>query len=440
MKVEISDVGSTRKEMKVVVPKEEVNEATNEIYRDITKKVAIKGFRKGKAPRDIVKMYYADYIKGELSKKLVQDKFEQVARENDLFIVSMPEITNDPPVENEDFSFTARFDVKPVIAPQKYTGFALKRPRVDVNEDNILEVLTRLRETYATVNEVQDKDYQAKEGDYAIVDAVSEENPKLNRNKMTVEAGVRSALPGLDKAVTGMRIGEEKTVDVEFPEDHFMEDMRGKSASLKVKVDSIKQRELPELDDEFAKKIRPDAANMDELKDAIRKDLAERLEADAKTSIERQISDELIKENPIEVPESMVRLQAAMMIQGMSKRLSSQGFKLEDLYPDTEMLRTETMSSAENLVKTSLLVEAIAKEQGFEATDEELEKEVNELAQRYNMSSDMVRSGLEERGSLEEMKFGIVEKKVYNYIIDNSTVEEVDPTKENADDAGSDRS
>jgi trigger factor len=440
MKVEISDVGSTRKEMKVVVPKQEVNDVTNEIYRDITQKVTIKGFRKGKAPRDIVKMFYADYIKGELSKKLVQDKFEQVARDNDLFIVSMPEITNDPPQENEDFTFTARFDVKPVIIPQKYTGLSLKKPRVNVNDENIQEVLTRLQENYATVSDVEDKEYQVKEGDYAIMDVVSEENPKLNRSKMTVEAGVRSALPGLEKAAVGMRAGEEKTLDVEFPEDHFMEDMRGKGATLKLKVESIKQRELPAIDDEFAKKIRPESSSLDELKEEIRKDLAERLEAEGKTALERQISDQLIKDNPFDVPESMVRLQAAMMIQGMSRRLSSQGFKLEDLYPDPASLQAETMGSAENLVRTSLLMEAIAKEQGFESTDEELDKEVEDLAQRYNMSSEMVKQGLEERGSLEEMKFGIVEKKVYNYIMDHSTVEEVDQVKENADDAGTDRS
>lgn len=440
MKVEISDVGSTRKEMKVVVPKQEVNDVTNEIYKDITQKVTIKGFRKGKAPRDIVKMFYADYIKGELSKKLVQDKFEQVAKENDLFIVSMPEITNDPPQENEDFTFTARFDVKPMIVPQKYTGLTLKRPKTEVGEDGIQDVLTRLRETYATVTDVEDKDYQANEGDYAVADVVSDENPALNRPKMTVEAGVRSALPGLDKAVVGMRIGEEKTVEVEFPEDHFMEDMRGKSATLKVKVETIKQRNLPELDDEFAKMIRPEAASLDELKEAIRKDLAERLETEAKSAMERQINDQLIKENSFDVPESMVRLQAAMMIQGMSKRLSSQGFKIEDLYPDVETLRDETMSSADNLVRSSLLIEAIAKEHGFDSTDEELDKEVETLAERYNMPVDVVKQGLEERGSLEEMRFGIVERKVYNYIIDHSTVEEVDQVKENADDAGSDRS
>jgi trigger factor len=124
MKVEISDVGSTRKEMKVVVPKQEVDDATNEIYKDITQKVIIKGFRKGKAPRHIVKMFYDDYIKSELSKKLVQEKFEQVAREKEIFVVSMPEITNNPPKEGEDFTFTARFDVKPEVKPQKYTGLS----------------------------------------------------------------------------------------------------------------------------------------------------------------------------------------------------------------------------------------------------------------------------------------------------------------------------
>lgn len=440
MKVEISDVGSTRKEMKVVIPKQEVNELTEGIYNDISQKVTIKGFRKGKAPRHVVRMFYADYIKSELSKKLVQEKFEEAAREKDLYVISMPEITNEPPVENEDFTFTARFDVKPEITPQKYTDFSLKKPKIDVGDQSIQDVLDRLQETYAAVKDVEDKEYQAKEGDYVIVDVSSDENPTLNRSKMTVEAGKRSALPGLDQAVLGMRIGEEKTVDLNFPEDHFIEDMRGKTAQVKITATLIKQKELPALDDEFAKNTHQGVDSLDELKKIIRKDLTERLEAEARAYLERQINDQLAKENPFEIPESMIRLQAAMMIQGMSQRLSQQGYKMEDLYPNTESLREETMSSAENLVRTSLIIEAIAKEKGIETADEDVQEEINKLAERYNMSPDVVRKGLEEKGGIEEIKFGVVEKKVYNYIIEHSVVEEVDKVAGETDDASSDRS
>ncbi|MRR38660.1 trigger factor [bacterium] len=273
-----------------------------------------------------------------------------------------------------------------------------------------------------------------------MIDVESDENPSLNRSKMTVEAGRRSAMPGLDKEVLDMRAGEEKTVEINFPEDHFIEDMRGKSAQVKLKVGLIKQRELPQLDDDFAKQARQDTSTIDELKEAIRRDLVERVESESQVALERQINDQLQKENPVEVPESMVRLQAAMMIQGMSQRLSSQGFKMEDLYPDTSALREETMASAENLVKTSLIIEAIAKEHGFEAQEEDIQKEIDKLAARYNMAPELVRQGMEERGSLEEIKFGIVEKKVYNYIIENSNIEEVAQVEESADDAGSDRS
>ncbi len=440
MKVEISDVGSTRKEMKVIVPKQEVNEVTEGIYKDISQKVTIKGFRKGKAPRHIVRMYYADYIKSELSKKLVQDKFEEAAREKDLYVISLPEITNEPPVENEDFTFTARFDVKPEITPHKYTDFTLKKPKIDVGDQSVQDVLDRLQETYATVKDVEDKEYQAREGDYVIVDINSDENPALNRSKMTIEAGKRSALPGLDQAVLGMRMGEEKAVDVSFPEDHFMEDMRGKTAQVKITADSIKQKELPVLDDEFAKKTRQGVESLDELKNLIKKDLTERLEAEARASLERQINEQLAKENPFDIPESMIRLQAAMMIQGMSQRLSQQGYKMEDLYPDAESLKEETMSSAEGIVKTSLLIEAIAKEKGLEATDEDVQDEIQKIAERYNMSPEMVRKSMDERGGVEEIKFGVVEKKVYNYIIEHSAVEEVDKLAGETDDASSDRS
>lgn len=440
MKVEISDVGSTRKEMKVVVPRQEVDAVTGDIYRDISQKVTIKGFRKGKAPRHIIKMYYSDYIQSELSKKLVQEKFEQAAKEQDLFVVSMPDISNDPPKENEDFTFTAQFDVKPEVKPRKYTGFSLQKPKTEIDEKSIQDVLARLQETYASINDVTDPEYRIQEKDYAIVDVTSEEHPNLNRFKMTVEAGIRSALPGLEQAVAGMKAGEEKKVTIDFPEDHFLEEMRGTSAEVNLKLDSIKNQELPVIDDELAKKARPGVESIDELKEVIRKDLQERLDADARNHLERQIRDQLVKENPFDVPESMVRFQAAMMIRGMSERLSSQGFKMEDIYPDTESLKDETMASAENLVRTSLLLESIAKDLGMESTDEEVQQEIEKLAERYNMAPEMIRKGMEERGAMEEIEFGIVEKKVYNHIIDNSQVEEVGQIEEKSDDTSADRS
>ena len=438
MKVEITDVSSTRKEMKVVVPKEEVNAVTSEIYKDVSGKVVIKGFRKGKAPKNVVKMYYADYIEGELSKKLVNDKFEQAVRENELFVVSMPDIKNDPPKENEDFVFTAQFDVKPEIAPEKYTGFELKKQKVKVEEENINDVLKRLQETYVTMNEIEDPEYKVVKGDYVIVNVTCEDNPDLNREKMTVEAGGRSGFPGVEEAVIDMSLGGEKEFDIEFPEDHFMQDMRGKSAHVKIVVSSIKHRELPELDDEFAKKARQDVETMDELKKVIIDDLTERLEADSRMALEKQIQDRLLEANSFDVPESMVRLQAGMMIQGMSQRLSAQGIRLEDLYPDPQAFQDETLASAQTLTKTSLLVEAIAKEQGIETTDQDVDDEIEKLAARYNMEVDVVKKGLEERGSIDEMKFGIIEKKVYDYIIENSEVEEVDQLEEESDDTSAD--
>lgn len=430
MKVEITDVGSTRKEMRVVIPKEEVNTVTEDIYRDIAKGVAVKGFRKGKAPRHIIKTYYQEYISGELSRKLVRDKFEEAVKEQNLFVVSMPEFENEEPIENKEFSFLATFDVKPEVTPQVYTGFELKKPKINVEDKNVDEVIVKLQETYANIKDVEDPSYHAAKGDYVILSITCEENESLNREKMTVEAGVRSAFPGLEQEVIGLKAGDEKDADVTFPETHFLEDMRGKTAHVKVHVHGIKQRELPVLNDEFATMVHKGVQNMEELRKAIREDLIGRLEADARTYQERQISEKLLEANSFEVPESMVRLQAIMMLQGMSQRLSAQGVRLQDVYPDGDALREESMASAEKLVKTSLLVEAIAKINDIEATDEDVHKEFVSLAEKYSMTPEAVRKNFEERGSLDEMKYGILERKVFDYIVEKSTIVEVDSIEE----------
>jgi trigger factor len=430
MKVEITDVGSTKRQMKVFVPKEEVTTVTQEIYREIAQGVAIKGFRKGKAPRHIIKMYYQDYINNELSRKLVRDKFEEVAKEQNVFVVSVPEFENEPPKENEDFTFSAKFDVKPEVVLQVYTGFELKKPKIAVEDKNIDDVITRLLETYATVKDVDDADFEVKTGDYAIVNVTCKENEKLNRDKITVEAGVRSAFPGLENEVLGLKAGDIKEVNISFPETHFLEDMRGKSAGLSIQIHGIKQKEMPVFDDEFAKMVHKDVKNVDDLRKAIGEDLTQRLEADSRTYMEKQLSEKLMEANQFDVPESMVRFQAMMMLQGISQRLSSQGVRMQDVYPDGEALREETMTSAEKLVKTTLLLEAIAKANAIEATDEDLDKEIASMAEKYSMTPDAVRKSFEERGSLEEMRFGILERKVYDYIITNSTIVEVDNIEE----------
>jgi trigger factor len=433
MKVEITDVGGTKRQMKVFVPKEEVTAVTQEIYQEIAQGVAIKGFRKGKAPRHIMKMYYKDYIDNELSRKLVRDKFEEAAKEQNVFVVSVPEFENEPPKENEEFTFSAKFDVKPEVVPQVYTGFELKKPKISVEEKNIDDVITRLLETYATVKDVDDPSFEIKAGDYAVVNITCEENEKLNRDKITVEAGVRSAFPGLENEVLGLKAGDIKDVDISFPDTHFLEDMRGKSARLKIKIHGIKQKEMPVLDDEFAKMVHKDVQNVDELRKAISEDLIQRLEADSRTYMEKQLSEKLMEANKFDVPESMVRFQAMMMLQGMSQRLSSQGVRMQDVYPDSDALREETMSSAEKLVKTTLIIEAIAKANAIETSNEDLEKEIASMAEKYSMTPEAVRKSFEERGSLEEMRFGILERKVYDYIITNSTIVEVDRIEEKAE-------
>jgi len=422
MKVEVRDLSSTRKEMEVLVPKEDVQKISDEIYHEVAGAAVVKGFRKGKAPRHILRMYYGDYIKGELSKKLVNESFEKAAKEKELFVVSMPEVENDEPKDGQDFKFTAKFDVKPEIKPEKYTGFELKRINYEVTDKEVQDVLDRIREHYATIEDVTDPDYVSAQGDYVIADITCEANPKLNRSKMTIEAGRRSFFPGLEKAVLGKKAGETFDAQVEFPDTHFLEEMRGQNVSVSLAVGSIKRRLLPELDDEFAKKVREDVAGLDALKEAVREDLVQRAQERTKAQLNKEIAEKLLEANSFEVPESMIKLQAAMMIQGMNQRLTAQGVKMRDVFPDTAALREESMATSEKTLRQAMLVEAIAKEQGIEATDEDLDKEIGVMAKQYNLPVDQVRSALVEQDRLEEIRFNALEKKVYDYITSQSTV------------------
>lgn len=424
MKVEIRELSSTRKEMEVLVPKEDVQKISDEVYREVASSAAVKGFRKGKAPRHILKTYYGDYIKGELSKKLVNENFEKAAKDNELYVVSLPEIENEEPKDGEDFKFIAKFDVKPEIKPEKYTGFELKKTIYAVKDEDVDNVIDRLKEAYATIEDVDDAGYAAQKSDYVIVDVTCAENPKLNRTKMTVEAGNRSFYPGLEEAVLGMKAGDEQTVEVAFPDTHFMEDMRGQNIAVQVAIVSLKRRIMPELNDEFAGKVREGVGTLAELRTLIREDLVERSEQRTQAQMQKDIAEKLLETNTFEVPESMVKLQAAMMIQGMNQRLTSQGMRIQDVFPDATALREESMVTSEKTLRQALLIEAIAKEEGIEAGEEDLEREITLMAKQYNMPNETVRQGLEERERLDEIRFNALEKKVYDFIISQSTVTE----------------
>ncbi len=430
MKVEITDIGSTRKQMTVEIPRQEVNSVTEEIYREVSRGASVKGFRKGKAPRHILKTYYGGYIAEELSRKLVREKFEEAVGGQSFVVVSMPEFENDEPREDEDFTFKATFDVKPEVTPSVFTGFELKKPKVEVREEDIDEVIERLRQTYADVKDVEDPAYCAVPGDYVVLDITCGEDASLNRDRMTVEAGGRSAFPGLENHVIGMRTGETKEVEVTFGEDHFLEEKRGTTARLAIHVQAIRNRVLPELDDSFASMVHKGVDTVEGLRKAIRDDLIARVEAEGRSALERQISEKLLESNPFDVPESMIRLQAIMMLHGMSQRLAAQGVRLKDVYPDAESLREESMASAERLVRTSLLMEAIAKKLNIEVSDEDVEKEIGQIAEKYSMSSDEVRKNFEEQDRLGELRYEILERRVYDHIIAASTVVEVERAKE----------
>lgn len=424
MKVEIREISSTRKEMEVLVPKEDVQRVSDAVYREVASAAAVKGFRKGKAPRHILKTYYGDYIKGELSKKLVNENFEKAAKENELYVVSLPEIENDEPKDGEDFKFVAKFDVKPEIKPEKYTGFELKKVTYVVKDEDVDNVIDRLKEAYAAIEDVEDAGYAAQKGDYVIVDVTCAENPKLNRTKMTVEAGNRSFYPGLEEAVLGLKAGDEKTVEVAFPDTHFIEDVRGQTIPMQITVVSLKRRIMPVVDDEFAGKVREGVATLEELRKLIREDLVERSDQRTQSELQKDVAEKILEANAFEVPESMVKLQAAMMIQGMNQRLTSQGMRIQDVFPDATALREESLATSEKTLRQALLVEAIAKAEGIEAGDEDLAHEIDIMAKQYNMPSETVRRGLEERDRLEEIRFNALEKKVYDFIISQSTVTE----------------
>ncbi|OPZ59320.1 MAG: Trigger factor [Deltaproteobacteria bacterium ADurb.Bin510] len=215
-----------------------------------------------------------------------------------------------------------------------------------------------------------------------------------------------------------------------------MEQMAGRTVSLSVEAVGIKQKIKPELDDDFAKKVRPDVESVADLRKFIKDDIRHRMDGEIRDQLERQVGDLLVEANPFDLPDSMIDMQANLNLRNMAQRFAGQGMKLEDIFPDIEALRKENRASSEKVVRVALLVDAIAKELNLEIGEADIDKEIEELAARYQVPADMVKQNMLNAGGFEEMKFGLLERKVFDYIVENSDVEEVDKLEEDADDAG----
>ena len=424
IKVEKTDKTNELK-LTFTVEAEKFDEGMKTVYKKTAKYFSIPGFRKGKVPMSIIERTYGSSIFYEDTfNEIVPEIYEKELKENNIEAVSRPEIEITQMEKGKDLIFTAVVQTKPEVKLGKYKGVEVEKIDTSVVAADVKKELDRMAEKNARMVSVDNR--AVKNKDIAVIDfegfvnGVPFEGGKAENHEL--EIGSKTFIPGFEDQVIGMKIDEEKDINVKFPEEYFSKELAGKDATFKVKLHEIKVKELPAIDDEFAK----DVSEFDTLKD-LKASIKEKLVEDKKNQAKYQLEDAVIKEvaknTEIDIPSGMIETELDNILKDIDGRLAYQGLNLAQylklINKSEDDMRKEYEAQASESVKTRLVLEAIVKAEKIEATDAEIEEKIKEMAKNYGKKEEEL---LENENLKEYLKNNITTEKAIQFIVDNAKI------------------
>lgn len=424
MNVNIEEISSIKKKIFIEIPENDVTREVDSFYKDLGKKAKIKGFRPGKVPRNILERYFKDYVKAEVVQKLIQDTYPQALSEKDLHPVSPPAIDPGEFVDGKPFQYSAVIEVRPDIKLEGYTGLRIEGKKEEVKDEEVEERLKGIQNLQANLKTISEaRPIQA--GDYAIVDYEASVGGKpLEEGKavdFTVEVGSGHFIPTFEERLIGLKPEEEKEIEVSFPEDYGYQKWAGKTISFHVKIKEIKEKILPPLDDEFAKDL-GDYSSLEEFRTKLRGEIEKEKELTLERQLKDKVMDQLLEANPFEVPESLVEEQTKALVSDTKLRLAAQGVDLKNLGLTEEKLQGDYRAMAQKQVKSFLILEKIAGQEGMTVTDEEVEDRLKEMAERMHQKFDVVKRYYEKNNLLPEVRAGMIRDKTLNFLLEKASI------------------
>ena len=401
------------------------DEAIKTVYSKNAKYFNIPGFRKGKAPMNIVERYYGDEIFYEDAfNEVVPEVYEKELKENNIEAVSRPDLDVKQIGKGQDLIFTAVVQTKPEVKLGKYKGIELKKVEYNVSDADIDHELGHMQEKNARLVSIEDRPVE--KGDITVidfegfVDGVAFEGGKAQNHELTI--GSNTFIPGFEDQIIGMKIDEEKDINVKFPEDYFSENLKGKDAVFKVKLHEIKKKELPKLDDEFAK----DVSEFDTLKE-LKESIKQKIDEENKTKAKYEMQDAAVKavcdDVEIDIPSGMIETEVDNMVREIEQRLSYQGMKLENylqmIGKTNEEFRKEYEEQAKTSVKNRLVIEAIIKAEKIEPDELTVEEKIKEMAEMYGQKEEQLKQN---EGFVQYIKESLKSEKAVEFIVENAKI------------------
>ena len=410
MSVQVEKLEKNMAKLTIEVSAEELEKAIEKVYQKQKKNISVPGFRKGKVPRAMVeKMYGKEVFYEDAANEVIPAAYEKAYDECGEKIVSTPKIEVTQIEAGKPFIFTAEVALKPEVTLGAYKGIEVDKVEAAVSDEEVDAEIERERERNARSVSVSDRAVQDKDQtviDFeGFVDGVAFEGGKGENYPLTIGSG--AFIPGFEEQLIGKNIGEECDVNVTFPEDYHADNLAGKPAVFKVTVKEIKEKVLPELDDEFAAEV-SEFDTLAEYKEDVKKNLTEKREKDVKNAKEDAVVDAIIANATMDIPEAMIETQQRQMVQEFAQNIQMQGLSIDQYFQFTgltaEKMMEQVKPQAEKRIKSRLVLEAVAKAENIVASEEDFEEEIAKMAEMYKMEADKVKESIGEEGKKQFME------------------------------------
>lgn len=428
MKSTLDRLEGLNRKLNIEVPAETVSQAFQQMYEEIRKTANIKGFRKGKAPLSAIKGMYSDRVKQDVLQRLVSDSYSKALDEHSLDPIAQPHIHVVDYTENGDFTYTAEMEVRPEVELKKIEGLKVEKELLEIDEGKIDETLKNIQTNFKEFTPVFE-DRPAQKGDFLKIDFDGYINGEPlqggQANGHMLELGSNSFIPGFEEGLEGSKPGQDRELELTFPIDYHVDDLKGQKVLFKVKIHEISKQVLPELNDELAQKVSPQFKTMDELKKAIREDFEKNEARRISDDFKNRLLKVLTKENPVEAPASLKADQKQRLVADVEMRLKQQGLDENGINEYKDKWQSDLEETADFMVQSSFLIDKIAETHDLRPTTDDLNQKMEEMSQEMNFEVAKIKEYYNEPKNKQNLLFQVMEEKVVSFLADKAQIVEV---------------
>jgi len=422
MKTKLIDQDGCKRVIEVEVSTGKVEDKFTEIYKEIGKVAEVQGFRRGNAPKDIIEKKYSARAAEEVLKELVSNSYDDAIEELKIIPVELPKISDVKLERGKPLTYKAEVDIRPAVKIKKYKGLKINKNKTKIGDTDVEKALDNLREIHAKF--VSTDDRAVINDDYIICDLVCSSGGKqvFKKEGMWLSVNKEGALKELYNAIIGMKKDEEKEIPVKLPKDYPDKNLAEKDVVYKVKINHIKEKKLPSLDNEFAKDL--GKSTVEELKDAVKKDLIKRSEIAINEDMRNQLVNTLVKNSSFDVPESMASNQLENLVNNAKERMISQGVKEKDIESNTTTIREKLKPQATNQIKVLFLLGEIAQLENIKVEPSEIDKAVEVMAVQFKKDKKKLLEEYEQKNLLQHVVAQIREEKTIEFLLKEAEIVE----------------